>query len=238
MNKIRTMKTTKFSLIIATLFFFACQDDEQAKVTQTLNYPQTSFYEAEFSIDDTPAQNQYYQFKQLANGIEIAERGIFLSDSSIIAKARLKFIDNEYEEVEINFDNGQIAADVMVKKQGKGKYYSYLNSNLVDSIVNTSEDVLFDGPNPSFDYTNALHLLADTNTYVIKVVLINWVTGTLSTERMRFEKTSTAYEITKFRSRRTSIIELNNEPFGIATAEQNNEDYIFNPLKEDPGYFD
>jgi len=228
-----------------TLFFifcillYSCKDsDEQAPLIQTAQADTlTTYYKAIFSIDSVHAQNQYYQYRKLQDGFEISEHGVFLSDSTIIAKGRLLFINNEYQEVEINFDNGQLKSDVVVERKRKGVYYSYRNSVLVDSIIQTNEDVLFDGPNPSFDYTNSQYLLSAMDSAKNTVVLINWVTGSLSTESMRFKKTTKGFNITKERTQRKNIIELSDLPFAIKTSKQNNEEHTFSKLNSKPKYF-
>jgi len=187
-----------------------------------------SYIQGEFFIDSAQAQNQYYTITQRANSQTIQERGIFLSNPDIIAKASFTLTNGVYDSIEINFDNGTIKSTIKVIYDGTGVYHSYKNNELIDSVTKKESILFFDGPNPSFDITNAS--LCTSKKTKANVVLINWVTGTLSTKKQIIKKKNDFVWIEKPKTKRKAQFNTTSSGIGVEKYTQNKESYTFKTL--------
>lgn len=194
---------------------------------------QTSYFMADFYIDGEKAQDQYYKVEEKAGITTVQERGIFLSNKEIYAYAESKMDSLGYISVKIAFDNGSIKSVVKVNRSKKNPqiYYSYKNEVLVDSLrVKESSLLLFDGPNPSFDALNA-KFLEEHKTQSITLGLINWVSGSLSTEEAYFIFGKQEAASHKMETQRIGFLTFKTKQILPDTCYQNAESYVFRKVE-------
>lgn len=91
-----------------------------------------------------------------------------------------------------------------------------------------SEPVLFDGPNPMFDYLNAVEILKMTPSDIQtkKVNIIDWTSGENETMMFTFKRTEHKVEIDKGDENFNSIFFLNKTTL-IEIYTTKNESYEF-----------
>ncbi len=207
-------------LAISTLLFFSAIGETQA---------QTTLYKANYYINGEKAQDQYYQVQRENGTMKIQERGVFLSNTDIYAYAESISDSIGYRSVEIAFNNGTINSLVqIIRSERKSKlYYSYFNNELVDSIsTNDSTIILFDGPNPSFDALNAM-LLAGKKGQEVELVLINWINGSLSSEKAYYIIGKEEIAVHKQETKRVSFLSFAKNGILPKTCYQGKESYEF-----------
>ncbi|PCJ64900.1 MAG: hypothetical protein COA58_11550 [Bacteroidetes bacterium] len=197
---------------------------------------QTTFYAADYSINKEKAQDQYYKVEQNKDTIIIQERGIFLTNPSIYAFSESKMDSLGYISIEIAFDNGEIKSNVTVNRASHNNklYYSFLNGKLVDSLmIADSVTLLFDGPNPTFDALNS-RFLQHNKTESVTLGLINWISGTLSTEQAYYIIGKSEVAIHKKETKRISFLFLNENDILPHSCYQNKESYKFRKVETLP----
>ena len=190
---------------------------------------QTTYYKAAYSIKKEKAQDQYYKVEQKNGTMTIQERGIFVSNPKIYAFSESKMDSVGYKSVEIAFRNGKMKSHVIVKRadNNSNMYYSYFNGTLVDSILtDNTETLLFDGPNPTFDVLNAQFLKRNKKESTT-LVLINWIKGTLSTEKAYYIVGKSEVAVHKKRTKRVSFLFLEENEILPKSCYQNKESYEF-----------
>ena len=187
-------------------------------------------FNAKYYIDSIHAQNQQYTVENDQTVEEYREVGTFLSNPSIVAKARIRLVDRQYDEIEIEFDNGTLASHVLLKRQGDSNVFDlYHNKILVNSYRFNVDEVLFEGPNPMFDFINATKVLdiEDNRPLTKNVFPIYWLNGSIGVEEQTFQKTADTVRITKSTPFRVAEFSIGSVAHEITSYRQNNEFYIF-----------
>lgn len=199
-----------------------------------LLFGQSKIYRADFFIEGEKAQDQYYKIQHKDGVWNIQERGIFLSNPNIYAFSEASIDSIGYSKVEIYFHNGNIKSHVKVERIATNFYRSYFNGELVDSIkLDSSYFLLFDGPNPSFDCFNS-KFLKGREAKTITLVLINWISGTLSTEESIYIKSDTQVAVNKSETKRISFFHFSENDFLPIEYSQNKESYKFEEIDQIP----
>ena len=194
------------------------------------NQSSTVRFNAKYYIDTVHVQDQQYTVTRDQGVEEYEEVGTFLSNPSILAKARIRLVDNEYDEVEIEFDNGTLASHVLLKRQGRSNVFDlFHNGNLTNSYQLNVDNFLFEGPNPMFDFVNATKVLEikDGETLNENVFPINWVDGSLRVDQQAFQRTADTIRIAKSTPSRVAEFSLGDVPHEIVSYKQNTERYVF-----------
>lgn len=199
-------------------------------------FGQTTFYTASYYIKGEKAQDQFYKVEQNENTTTIEERGVFLSNQEIYAFSKAKIDSLGYVSIEIAFDNGTIQSTITVNrdKNNNKLYYSFLNGILKDSIlISDSSVLLFDGPNPTFDVLNSI-FLKKTQPKTVTLGLINWVSGSLSTEKAYYIIGNSEVAIHKKKTNRISFLFFNENDILPVECYQNKESYEFTKVDSLP----
>lgn len=197
---------------------------------------QIKYYKSSYLIDNEKAQDQYYKIEIQPEKLTIQERGVFLSDPKIFAYAESVSDKYGYKSIEIAFNNGNINSQVSVLRstQNPKKFYSYFNNELADSIsVKDSTILLFDGPNPTFDALNT-KILKEIGSSENELVLINWINGSLSSEKAYYTIGKNEVSVHKKRTNRVSFLSLDSNGTMPISCYQNKESYEFQQINSLP----
>ncbi len=180
--------------------------------------------------DNELLQEQEYKLIAGNRSWYVSEEGKFIDRPDVKAKCEFNLTPNGYSGVRIQVDTPQknISYEITGANKNKYTYFFREEDNMQSGEVNLEEN-LFDGPNPMFDYFNAVMMLGllDGESVVKKVHAINWSTGDLIPCEYVFSRTGNVIDIQKPDFLGNSKITLSEKDSGLLEYESPEEIYRF-----------
>lgn len=180
--------------------------------------------------DNELLQEQEYRLVAGNRNWYVSEEGKFINKPEMKAKCEFNITPNGYSGVRIQLNSPQKNITYEITgSRGKNYTYFFRQEDDMQSGEIDLEEKLFDGPNPMFDYFNAVVMLGltDGESVVRKVNVINWDTGKLIPCEYTFKRKGNVIEIKKPDFLGNSRITLSEEDLGLLEYESPGEIYKF-----------
>ena len=180
--------------------------------------------------DNELLQEQEYKLIAGSRSWYVSEEGKFTGRPDIKTKCEFDLTPNGYRGVRIQLDTPQknISYEITGSNGNKYTYFFREEDDMQSGEVSLDEN-LFDGPNPMFDYFNAVMMLGlvDGESVVKKVNAINWSTGDLIPCEYTFTRNGNVIDIQKPDFLGNSRITLSEKDAGLLEYESPEEIYKF-----------
>jgi hypothetical protein len=180
--------------------------------------------------DNELLQEQDYKLIAGNRSWYVSEEGKFINRPDVKAKCEFNLTPRGYSGVRIQIDTPQknISYEITGSNNNKYTYFFREEDNIQSGEVNLEEN-LFDGPNPMFDYFNAVMMLGlvDGESIVKKVHAINWSTGDLIPCEYTFSRNGNVIDIKKPDFLGNAKITLSDKDSGLLEYESPEEVYKF-----------
>jgi len=146
------------------------------------------------------SQEQDYIIEENLPHIVITEIGRFISDPNSEPLCVITVDEGGYKKIHISFKSNRLNTSLDIERVEVGKYAVKFNGQKKSELdFAKDEPVLFDGPNPMFDYLNVVEILkmmpSDTKTK--KVNIIDWTSGENESMMFTFKRNDNKVEIDK-----------------------------------------
>lgn len=199
-----------------------------------------SSFSASVSLDGRWVQQQEYQVEQADRRIHVRETGTFPDHPSVSALCEFVAEPEGYHSIAIAFHAPDGGMEVSVHRKSKDEVAVVMNDAAPSLVPIADADgiIYFDGPNPMFDYVNAVLLMGirDGETRTVVMNVLEWSTGTIVQCPYTFSRNGQAISIRKDVG---MIVEaelvLENEGGGIGGYRLGKEVYRFAPAAEPVG---
>lgn len=149
---------------------------------------------------EQPVQHQIYDIHNGEGFWEIKEQGEFPTNESIAARCDFRVSPKGYERLSVQFHHPSmdVTCDVQLLKGNWCELTHNGNTNRIQ-IEPGNCPILFDGPNPLFDYMNAILLLGlpDGGREDAVVQVLDWGNGNVIPVNYSFERQGQTVEITR-----------------------------------------
>ncbi len=191
-----------------------------------------SSFSASVSIDGRCVQHQQYQVEQADRRIHIRESGTFPDHPSVTALCEFVAEPEGYRSIGIAFHSPEGGMQVSVNRESKDEAAVAMNDGAPSPVPIADADgiIYFDGPNPMFDYVNAVLLMGiqDGETRTVAMNVLEWATGAIVQCPYTFSRNGRAISIRKDTG---EIVEaellLESEAGGIGGYRLGREHYSF-----------
>lgn len=180
--------------------------------------------------DNELLQEQEYRLIARKGNWYVSEEGKFINRPDVKAKCEFNLTPLGYSgiRIQVNTPQKNITYEI-TGHSGKNYTYFFREEDDMQSGEVDLDGKIFDGPNPMFDYFNALLMigLEEGKTATKKVNAINWSTGELIPCDYKFTRTGNVIEIEKPDFLGNSKITLSEKDFGLLEYEGPEEIYKF-----------
>lgn len=199
-----------------------------------------SRFTASVTVDGRCVQHQEYQVEQADRRIHIRETGTFPDHPPVTALCEFVAGPEGYHSIDIAFHAPDGGMEVSVHRESNDEVAVTMNDGSPSPVPIADADgiIYFDGPNPMFDYVNAVLLMGiqDGETRTVMVNVLEWSSGTVVQCPYTFSRSAETISIRKDVG---MIVEaelvLENDGGGIARYRLGKEEYSFAPAAEPVG---
>ena len=154
----------------------------------------------------------------------------FMRYPTSLAKCEFTLDRRGYSQIEIKFRLNQYRSHLVIEKDAGNKYFISHNGLEREELVafNPEGFILFDGPNPQFDYNNsmALYGLPPGRMHELVVNRIDWLRGTIHPVHYQFHTSSDGFLIQKTAVSSCEIVLGPNQ--NLAAYHSQQYKYLFN----------
>ena len=163
--------------------------------------------------------------------IEIREIRVFAHYRDALATCEFEIRSGRYSSVELQSQRGSVRSTTMILTSDDRKITAIHDGRPVQEIVHPgSGQILFDGPNPLFDWANAVLMLGiiDGEEIAATVYVIDPRTGSIAPSEYRFRRTGSLITVRKGTDPIfDSQIRMPGEGFGIMEHRSSGLRYYF-----------
>lgn len=190
-------------------------------------------YTAEYFLHGEHSQSQFYNQTVSERVVSVHQESVFRRDIEKDFKFECNFTINPegYSRTEINFTGKEHSISFRIRKIDENKLEIYHNSVLKE-IVETekNETILFNGPNPAFDYYNFLYFVNSFEDEINKrtVYSLDWFNGRVMKENYFFQKTGNKLYVKKENHDESSTIEFWDDSYVLKKITTKNSASFFN----------
>ncbi len=135
-------------------------------------------------------QEQDYLIEKRASETRITEIGRFIAEPKAEPLCIIVYDSLGYKEVKISFRSEKLNIKIEIERVDSKKFkVSFNDQKKTELSFGESEQVLFDGPNPIFDYINVVEILKMQNNHIKKEIVktIDWSSGVLESISYTFK---------------------------------------------------
>jgi hypothetical protein len=146
------------------------------------------------------SQEQDYLIEENSAQIMITEIGRFISDPNSEPLCVITVDEEGYKKIHISIKSNRLNTSLDIERIEVGKYAVKFNGQKKSELIFAkNEQVLFDGPNPMFDYLNVVEILKMTSSDIKtkKVNIIDWTSGENEPMMFTFKRNDNKVEIDK-----------------------------------------
>ncbi len=184
------------------------------------------------NVDGTCVQHQEYWVEQTRKTIRVRESGRFPEHPGVAAQCEFVTEPEGYHSIDVHLQHPKGSTAVHVHRKSESEVEIAMNGgdNIPISITNSDGIAYFDGPNPMFDYVNAILLMGiqDGEDRTIMMNVLQWTTGEIMQLPYTFSKNNGVISIRKDLG---EIVEakifLDNDGGGMQRYRIAQEEYLF-----------
>jgi hypothetical protein len=142
-----------------------------------------SNFKAIYKRNGSQIQEQYYEVKPDSGCWKVKETGRFTGHPASLGTCEFTIIPNRYKEIKIEFLHGDNKINTKVDIFRDGRCRITNNDSLLkyEPVTRNGRIILFEGPNPMFDYYNGMVVLglSDNEKRRVSVNILDWVNANI-----------------------------------------------------------